>query len=362
MWSDNLTGVACEVCHNAYLIPADAPTQLCPNCFRDQLDTAPEAPLTESELNATPERVVPFVLSEKDAVDLVAVFAGTIPFPPEGLTPEAIAKRMRRVYLPVWLVDGDVSAQWKADLGEYYEVVSHKESYSGGQWHTQEVKETRTRWEPHLGDLTRHYDNVPAPAVEGYLTLVDRLQRWDITRSEPFEPQMVQGTFLQLPTRPQADAWTEAQTMFLRRAEDEVHKAAGSDEIRDFKWKPEFISQNWTQLYVPLYTTYYEDDDGNKRVIFVNGQTGGLYGAMQASLKSARPRILLSIIFGIIVFGLGLLAAVAGLFIDSALFIGALGMLAGIGIGLTAIGPVVRVSQFNTRHDARQPWLKVRTE
>ena len=70
--------------------------------------------------------------------------------------------------VPVWLVDGEVQAEWRAEAGYHYQVVSHQDRYEDrrGGWSSREVKETRTRWEPRLGRLKRAYQNLRAPALE----------------------------------------------------------------------------------------------------------------------------------------------------------------------------------------------------
>jgi len=50
-----------------------------------------------------------------------------------------------------------------------YEVVSHQERFSQNQggWNSQEVTETRVRWELRRGRLDRVYSNNPIAALEG---------------------------------------------------------------------------------------------------------------------------------------------------------------------------------------------------
>ena len=70
-------------------------------------------------------------------------------------------------------------------------------------------------------------------------------------------------------------------------ASDDCRRAASGDHLRDFKWSAEFAGQNWTQLLLPLYSTYYLDDDGQPQILLINGQTGILNGRQQASMKRA---------------------------------------------------------------------------
>jgi len=363
IWDLDLIHVICEVCDCEFLIPPAVAKgqETCPNCHRDALNPDVQGAAT-SELAAAPELLLPFTVGTTAAMHEVQKLLEEIRFPPNDFTIENLRKRLRKVYVPVWLVDGDVEAQWRAEVGYHYEVVSHQESMgTGGSWNSQQVKKVKTRWEPRAGSLKRHYDNVTAPAMEGFGRLTDRLGLSDKKDDAiPYTPLDVERTFILLPDRTPTDAWTDAKVNLKLDAAQEVKHAATADEIRDFQWTPNVSGQNWTNMLIPLYSTYYLDDQRHPQVIFTHGRTGKTQGMMKGSIKRARVwtigGVAASAGMFLIAMLIGLIAALAevdGLVVASVLLV-----LASVAIVIGSFVPLVTVVMFNRKWSQWQVQIK----
>lgn len=190
-------------------------------------------------------------------------------------------------------------------MGFDYDVVSHREQYRNGEWITQRYTETKVRWEPRVGTLAREYHNLPAPALEEQAEVEARFGRFRLDAARAVRPQDFDGALVRLPNRPPQDAWSEAQLVCRQRAAAECRQAAAADHVRQYRWSPQFSSQNWTQLLYPLYSSYYIGDDGRTYVVFIHGQSGKLAGFRRASMQKAKR-------WSLIIGALALLAALAG--------------------------------------------------
>ena len=190
----------------------------------------------------------------------------------------------------MWLIDSDIEATWQAEAGFNYDAVSHRDQFDDGRqgWVSHQVTETRVRWEPRIGRLRRRYDNVIAPALEEHSALQRQLGGYQLEAAQAYQPQAVQDAFLRLPNRSPADAWPEAVPNFQTAATEECRQACQGDYFREFRWSPDFVDQNWTQLLLPVYTTYYLDDDLTPQPVLIHGQSGQLNGRRQASMQRAR--------------------------------------------------------------------------
>jgi hypothetical protein len=353
-WDMSLQAAVCEHCDWSYLLPAGRPLPHCPHCFRAAL-----VPLLEEVEDLPgvrpPEFVVPFALSDEILAQRVEAFASGIPFPPEGLNAAALRSRLQKIYLPTWLVDAEVEALWEAEVGFNYQVVSHEEHYDDGRqgWVTRQVEETRIRWEPRVGRLRRTYHNVSAPALEGDAVLRRRLEVWDEAAIEPYRPSMLAQAVVSLPNRTPEDAWSAAVPTVRNQAAEECRRAADADHLRQFRWKPAFVNRNWTMLLTPVYTTYYEDDEGRARVLLIHGRTGQMDGARRASMKRARRRALIIGVVALLMLLVSLAVALAGLIAPPLAVAGGLGGLVALLTGAGALVPIARVWQFNRGQDAR---------
>ena len=346
-WGRPLQAAICESCDWRYLVPAEHPLGRCPHCSRAAL-----TPLGD-EVEALPtvrppELVVPFAVSPEALERGVETFADGIPFPPADLNAEALKSRLEKVYLPGWLVDVEVEALWEAESGFDYQVVSHEERYDDhrGGWITREVEETRTRWEPRVGRLTRTYDNVPAPALEEDARLKERLGAWDEGAREPYQPAATAEALVALPDRTPEDAWSAAVPAVRQRA-------AAADHFRQFRWTPEYGKRNWSLLLLPAYATAYEDGEGQAHALLVHGQTGRIHGPRRASMRRARRVSLVVGLVALVILALGMAMVAAGLMVPPLAALGVVAVLVALVVGIGALVPMLLAWQFNRGQEAQ---------
>lgn len=347
-WGLPLEVWLCPQCDWRYLVPSDARPQRCPHCFRAAL--VPGAQGGDEPLaGQLPELVVPFSLSAEALAQRIQAFAKDIPFAPEDLKAQPLRSRLQACYLPLWMVDADAQAAWRAEVGFDYEVVSHQDRYAGGDWSSQRVQETRIRWEPRLGRLQRRYNNIAAPALDEDGALRQALGVYDMRQARPYDPALLKKSVVRLPNRTTEDAWPDTQPGLQRAAAQECQTAAKADYIRDFRWSPEFSGFNWTLLLQPVYATYYLDDDNQPQPVLIHGQTGRISGARRASLKRAQRLSLVIAAIALMLFVLSVVVAGIGLVFPPLLMVGGPGILIAVVVGLGALAPMVVARRFNRK-------------
>lgn len=238
-------------------------------------------------------------------------------------------------------------------MGFDYQVVSHKEEYRGSQWHTRQVKETRTRWEPRLGRLQRHFNNRFAPALEEQAKIEARLGRFEWQGSRPYQPNHITHALVRLPNRPPDDAWPEAQQAFMQAAGEECRQAAAANHSRQYKWQPHFSDIHWTQLLYPIYTSTYTDDEGETHTIYIHGQTGNVVGRRKASMKKARRWSLGIGAVGGVLLTLSFIAFLVGLVYAQVMAATAVLFIAGLITAAAAFLPILYAWYLNNYSDGR---------
>lgn len=355
--------LACATCNGTFVVPPEVVADICPYCGQADLT---EITTTETETERPfhaqpPELVLPFARTQSSLLSELTQFVKRTWFSPADLTPDNLAARLRPVYVPMWLVDAQVQAQWQAEAGFDYQVVSHKESFQNGQWRTQQVRETRIRWEPRLGTLQRPYTNQAAPALEEFALLEQTLGKYRLDEAvRPFQPKDLHEAVAYLPNRPPQDAWPEAQAALKEAAAEECRQAAVADHIREFRWKPEFADPVWTQLLLPLYTTHYQDHEGVTRMLFVQGQTGTLRGQRRASMVKARRWSASLAAVAAVIFVVSMLVAVLADAGSGLLAAAGGGIAVALLVGVTAVLPLLMAwyaNNLSIRFDAEQQAL-----
>ncbi len=183
--------VICEHCDWRFSMRKPAPVEgatlpRCPHCYHSRLNELSGEEVIKGK--AAAELLLPFEVTDNTLHKRLQSFAEGIRFAPLDLTPSNLIARLQRVFLPMWLVDTDTSATWEAEMGFDYEVVSHQANYGDQRgWDTREVKETRIRWEPRLGNLNRSYQNISAPALEDHARLQASLGAFDLRKAAPYK-------------------------------------------------------------------------------------------------------------------------------------------------------------------------------
>lgn len=346
-WGRQLVPLVCDHCDWNYVSTSASNNEKCPHCF---IGTLTRFELDEDKLPtvAPPEEVMPFRVPATAMPGIIEKFTEEIPFPSLSLNAIALTKRARKVYLPIWLVDGTVRAIWEAEAGYPYNVESFRSRYSGGQWQSQKVHEKRTEWEERIGQLRRHYDNITAPALEEHNALMTYLGPFQQTPIEAYTPDSIEGVLVRLPNRSPDDALPDAQINFRQRALQDVTQATEAERLRGFNWKAGYQNLHWTQRLIPVVMSYYLDDDKTPRIVLVNAVTGHIAGEKRGSMRRARRITLI---------GFAVAAIVASVAIGSALInperddIAAISAIIAALITFAALVPLIQVWRFNDRQE-----------
>jgi len=373
VWGVGLTAVHCGHCGEAHLVPESAPGKstlsgaggdaippLCPFCFQGPVTPQP-AYLREEP----PEQVLPYGVSERKLAGILERWARGIWFRPAELKAGVLMQRVRRYFVPLWLVDGRVEGAWRADVGFDYQAVSYQDRYSDGRgWSSQEVTEERVRWEPRVGRINRTYENLVAPALDDHRALMARLgggstaqlsspkselgEVFDLSQRTGYSPEVVSGGAVRIPSLGPEEAWPGAQAAFVRAAGAECHQAAGADHIRDFTLDAEYEHLNWTLLLLPAYVTWYKE---GQRVwpVLINGQNGRVSGVRRASTRKANVTSLTLGGVALLLFLVGGLLALLGAALPPVAVAGGLLLIAGLLLAVVAPIPAIGVWVFNRR-------------
>ena len=301
LWGLSYQPLGCRACGQAFLAPADWEAKLCPHCLEGQL--APQPARLRSE---PPELLLPFQRGPDNLRPALEKFTSGVWLASDDFSPAVLQQRLVPIFWPIWLVDGQVSGSWQAEVGFDYQVKSSQEFYASGGWRSREVIETRIRWEPRLGGLTRTYNNLTAPAISDQDRLLAQTGPSPYDQAVPYSAETLRGAALRIPDQAPEEAWPQAQSAFERSAAAECQQAASGQHLRGFKLQPAYAGVNWTQLLVPMYVSYYMDDHGKRVAVMINGTTGKISGRRLASPRKGLRWAGVSLLLAVALFVLAL--------------------------------------------------------
>jgi len=268
---------------------------------------------------------------------------------------ERLVTRLERVVVPMWLVDGQVVGVWQARMGYDYQVESAQERFIDGKgWTTQHLRETRIRWEPRAGRVRRSYENLAVSALEERERAVfqTRLGHYDLERATPYIPENMAGMSVRVPSLLPDEAWPDARTAFDSAAAADCRRGAGAQHHAEFELIADYEKLHWTQMLLPAFVTYYQDDAGHLFPVWVNGQSGRVNGVRRASMRKAWRIAGGAAAVALVTFFAGALAALL-----SAGSVSSLLLAASFFLLVVAALPVLWAWQFNTQqaYTSRSP-------
>ncbi len=344
LWHTERQPAGCSHCRRVYLVPANYQGTDCPLCRQGKLESQPAY-----MRRAAPEKMLPFRIAKQALRPVFERFVSGVWIKPEDFNPQSLLNNTRAVFWPLWLVDSDVSGPWQMSAGFDYQVESAREVYQDGRWHSQAQIETRERWEPRLGTLNTRVDNVITPALEEHENRVQMAGAYPLEKGQDFDSSLLGVAFLELPDIPPETAWPLARPEIDKALAKICQESAGAQHFRDFSLRARFGDQNWTEYFLPIYTTHYTDDDGQPQVLVVNGETGAIRGPRLASRqRGGRIAGTLGAVAGglLLLALLGLLLTV--IFPPAALIAGLVGIF-GLAAGVMAIIVAVWPGQWNRK-------------
>jgi len=284
-WGISAQLMGCTHCQSV-ILHTDGKDGICPYCLQKKL-----TPIDAGASPNPPEGVLQHQVTPGEISRRLEKFQSEIPFTPTDFNLDGQLKRLRKLYLPMWWIDVPVKSPWQAEVGLEYTVSSHQEVFKNDRWSTIEKTESRVDWETRFGQIDHTWDNIPAPALTYFRGLETKIGEFYLEGAQPYAPEFLEKAEVLLPDHSTEDAWREATYLVEAHVKEQCQVAAEGVGIRNFQWTPEWGERNWTHLLLPIYTTYYLDDEGEVCPLYIHGQTGHIYGRKQASLKRANKRM-----------------------------------------------------------------------
>jgi hypothetical protein len=323
--------------------------QTCTHCGKGKLEAQPAMLRKEP-----PELMVGFQKGRTDLLPIFMNYVNGVWLHNDDFNAQDLARRAIPVFWPMWLVDSDVSGDWLAEIGYDYQVKSSQESFRNSSWQSRDVIENRIRWEPRLGQFSRHYDNVAVPALSFQAELLQRTQNYHIERAAAYKPDWLGQADLWVPNLHPENAWPLAQTAFNQKASEDCQKAAAGQHTRSFTIHSSFDKINWTQLLLPMYVSFYTDDEGQPRLVYINGQSGYAGGIRLASQRKGWRLAGMLAGLGVLLLCLGILGLLVTALIPPAGVLGILFIFLAFILGIGAIVPAAWPWQWNRGQQERK--------
>lgn len=261
-WQAERTSVRCQSCQAISVFDPSRISQRCDFCGSTAL-----VPYEQVKDVFRPESLLPFVVTESGARDLIREWYGAQWLAPNALRSHALTDTVRGLYLPYWTFDATADAEWTAERGDYYyEREGNKQV-------------RRVRWSPVSGALSHAFDDDLVCASAGVDAVrLRQVEPFPTSALVPYEARYLSGWTVE---RYQIDLIAAAQRsrqQMEATLRELCARQIGGDTHRNLVVASRFSHQTFKHILVPVWLLTYLYGTRTYQVV-VNGVTGRVSGA-----------------------------------------------------------------------------------
>lgn len=244
-----------------------------------------------------PEGVLPFLVSQKQASDVIKRWISSRWFAPNALKKLAYQEAVGGVYLPFWTYDAHTTSYYAGERGDHYYVTELRTVRDAqGRSSTQQVSVQKTRWTAVAGKVEGWHDDVLIAATQSVaLNRLRALEPWDLDQLHPYQEAYLSGFKAQRYQLDLPQGFEQAKQIIAKVIEGEVRQDIGGDEQRVEEIKTSYSAVTFKHLLLPVYIGAYRF---NQKVyqVMVNARTAEVQGDRPYSIWKITLFILLIVI------------------------------------------------------------------
>ncbi|MCG6869059.1 MAG: zinc ribbon domain-containing protein [Gammaproteobacteria bacterium] len=270
--ADEPLSVKCDSCGSRFEFDQDIHSGACPYCG------TPVVLKTDARPHR-PESLLPFSLSEGEARQSFRRWIGKLWFAPNDLKRFARgAERMQGLYVPYWTYDSDTTTRYTGERGDAYQVPRQVTVVVNGRRTVQTRMETRIRWTPVSGRVSRFFDDVLVGATNTLpRKITDGLAPWDLQNLEPYREEYLSGFSSQLYQVDLDEGFAQARRIMDGIIRADIARDIGGDAQRIHRLDTQHRNTTFKHLLLPAWSAGFRFK-GKAYEFAVNGRTGKVLG------------------------------------------------------------------------------------
>ena len=270
-WATEKKSVKCQSCQAITVFDPSRAAQRCDFC-----GSAAIIPVDQQTRPIRPDSLLEFKLPEPQVRDAIRQWYGSRWFAPNKLGSRALTDTVRGIYIPYWTFDAQVSADWTATSGDYYDETEY---YTDSEGKQQSRTVRKTRWYPSSGHVDHFFDDELVPATKGVEpNLLRRVEPFPTTSDlKPYDPGFLSGWVVEQYQIDLVAAAQNAQATMQAKTEQLCDREVPGDTHRDLNVNADFSGQTFKHILVPVWLLAYTYGSQNFQVV-INGYTGAISG------------------------------------------------------------------------------------
>lgn len=302
-WKEHRRTLHCDSCGAELAVTPQTLATTCPFCASNKVNLSDAT----GEDVLRPHMLIPFKIKGETNRERAREWLGQGWFHPKELAMNATLDRFTGIYLPFWIFNADITADWRAEVG--YEQT--RRYYDGGSntWRTR--TEINWRWED--GRVQIGLNDLIVPATSHInQRIFQRILPYSLDELVVYEPEFLAGWQAQSYDITLPRAWETGKILMRESAKKACYKDIPSNHVRNFSMSADFANESWLYILLPVYLASYQFE-GKIFQILINGQSGAIAGQKPVAWKKVWLAIAALLSPGITIGIIGLLLATLGI-------------------------------------------------
>lgn len=268
--------VKCVSCGASTTMLPNVTADSCPFCASPLVvDTAQ----TTSVLQ--PHYVLPFVVSDKEAVQHFQKWMSKLWFAPSDLVKkvkDSSSQQLKGIYIPHWSYDTDTYTEYSGSRGEYYYTTETYTVEVNGRTETRTRQVRHTAWYPASGSVNNTFRDVLVSASPSLpLKMAQILEPWHLEQLKKYDGRYLSGFRAEIYQTNAEQGLAIAKKRMDPVIRTEICDDIGGDEQRIDDYDVEYNQLGLKYLLLPVWISAYRYN--NKLYHFVvNACTGEVTG------------------------------------------------------------------------------------
>lgn len=238
----------------------------------------------ETEEVIQPTLVVPFQITEADAVSHFKQWMKKRYFAPAKLMQFHQMDKMRGIYIPYWTYDADTYSEYKVNVGTHY-YVTETYTYTDGDGKTQTGTRMvqKTRWHTERGSYREFFDDVLVQATHQQTkALLAKIEPFRLGGLVDYKDQYVAGFLAERYAVDLHQGWTIAQSAIESAIQNGIVNQVAGDIVEIQRLSIEHHNETFKHVLLPIWLSSFQFKEKTYQFI-VNGQTGKISGESPVS-------------------------------------------------------------------------------
>ena len=263
--------VSCKKCGGSFTLTPYSFSSNCPFCNTPAI--------IDFIKEITPQSLVPFKITQKDALIRFKSWVGSRWFAPTAFQKYLDGdQKLTGYYLPYWTYDSDTVSPYNGLRGDVYYVTVTKTISDNGRQRQIQVQEARINWTPVSGTVYVSFDDVTVGASKTISrAILESLEPWDTTTLVPFNEKYLSGFEAEEYTIGLDNGFEYAKAKMSSKIKRNIMHDIGGDQQQISSMRTDHNNITYKNTLFPIWTASFtwKNKTYNYAINAQNGKTVG---------------------------------------------------------------------------------------